>query len=83
MIPTLDFILIILFILLISIFIYLLTEINIIESGAFGVIFMFLYIQKFPTLAMIPLSPILALLFSALVFSLSGAVVVGVIRKIA
>ena len=82
MIPTLDYILIILFIFLIALVLYLLTEISSIETSAFGTIFMFLYVQKFPTLTTIPLSPLLALLFSALIFSLSGAVVVGVIRKL-
>lgn len=82
MIPMLDIILIVFFIFLISMLIYFLTEIGIVESWVFGVIFMFLYVQKFQTLAILPLSPLLTLLISALAFSLSGAVVVGIIRKI-
>lgn len=81
MIPTLDFIFTIFFILFISLLLYLLTEISIIESGTFGIIFMSMYVQEFQALTMIPLSPILTLLFSAFVFSLSGAITVGIIRK--
>lgn len=82
MIPTLDYILIIFFIFLLALLLYLFTEISPAESGAFGIILMFMYVQIFNTLPIIPLSPLLALLFSAFVFSLSGAVVVGTIRKL-
>lgn len=82
MTPTIDFILIIVFIFLLALLLYLFTEISPIESGTFGVIFMFIYVQKFNTLPVIPLSPLLALLFGALIFSLSGATVVGIIRRI-
>lgn len=80
--PTIDFILIIIFIFLVSFILYLFAEINSIESSIFGILFMFLYVQNFHTLTMIPLSPILALLFSAFVLSLSGALFVWVIKRI-
>lgn len=82
MTPTIDFILIVFLIFLVALFLYLFTEINPIESGTFGILFMFLYVQNFSNLPMIPLSPLLALLFGALMFSLSGATVVGIIRRI-
>lgn len=82
MTPTIDFILIIVFIFLLALILYIFTEINPVESGVFGIIFMVMYVQKFNTLPAIPLSPLLALLFGAFIFSLSGAVVVGGIRKI-
>lgn len=81
MTATIDFILIIVFILLLALILYLFTEISPIESGAFGIIIMFVYVQIFNTLPIIPLSPLLALLFGALIFLLSGATAVGIIRK--
>lgn len=79
---TFDFILVIFFIFLLALLLYLFTEISPIESGTFGVIIMFMYVQKFGLLPVIPISPLLALLFGALIFSLSGATVVGIIRRV-
>lgn len=78
--PTIDFILIVFFMFLVAAVLFFLTEIRIIETYFLDIIFMLLYVQKFNTLTILPASPLLTLLFSAIVFSLAGATVVGAIR---
>lgn len=79
----LDLILVVFFIFFITWILHVLSEMPLLESSLFGSIALFLVLAKFKTVEFIHYSPLLSLLYSAVIFSIAGVALIAIFIKIA
>lgn len=80
-INALDIILVLVFIFMISWLLRIFLEVPGLESGLFGCIILFLYLVKSKTVLIIHYSPLLSLLYSAVIFSIIGVILTVAMYK--